>query len=206
MRFSVAFLVVAVLAAVSLGQPQVQQKTGASENKRGNALAMAAFAGQQSSQNPSQPPQPSSTTRPPQKQETRSPRPAGKVTAPKPIPCSQRLKAQVNSNEELSKRVAILEGQNTSWQNLANDLTSKLRARDELVDQQQKLIEQQQETNDKQRKLLEQYSAVSAALAGEMMSSDVSGNWTIQTPTGRTICYVQLFEVSHTIQLTNCHY
>jgi predicted RNase H-like nuclease (RuvC/YqgF family) len=145
-------------------------------------LAVAAFAEQQASQ---------------------APKPAGKVTASKPIPCSQRLKVQTDANAELSDRVEFLERESDTWRNRANEL---LASYTESSNKSDRMLKEKDNLIEKQRKLLEQYSAVSRELAGEMIASDVSGNWTIQTPTGRTICYVQLFEVSHVIQLTNCHY
>ena len=186
--------------------------------------AVGAFANHQSSQNPSLPPPPPGAIPFPQNQQKIPPAPVGKLTpiprkpttSPKPIPCSERLKAQVNSNAELSKRVVILEGESAGWHNLANEVTARqrksideyeqiLKAKDKSIEEIEQRLEAKNKLIEDQRKLLEQYSAVSTALAGEMMASDVSGNWTIQTERGPLVCYVRVYQITRTIQLTSCH-
>jgi hypothetical protein len=66
------------------------------------------------------------------------------------------------------------------------------------------MLSERDQTIEKQRKLLDEYSAMSKALAAEMILSDVSGSWTIQTARDRLVCYVQVYQGSCTIQLTNC--
>jgi hypothetical protein len=153
-------------------------------------LAAVAFGQQQSSQNPS------------------VPKPGENKTASKPIPCSQqrqnlalRLKAQIDANAELSNKVEALERENASWHSLANEVTARELA---AIDESEKRLRERDETIEKQRKLLEQYSVMSKALAAEMMSSDVSGDWTIQTARGPIVCWVQVYQATRTIQLTSC--
>jgi hypothetical protein len=137
------------------------------------------------------------------------PAPVGKLTpvqrqsatTQKPIPCSQRLKAQVSLNDELANRADALEKENTSLHDLNDRLVTKWK---EAALETARMLRERDELIEKQRKLLEQYSAVSTALAVEMMSSDVSGNWTIQTPRGQLVCHVQVYQGAHTFQLTNC--
>lgn len=173
-------------------------------------VATVAMLGQpQSSQSPSQSSAAQETTPQPQKQGIPS-RPVGKLTPLQPqaatpsksIPCSQRLKVQTDTNSTLSKKVEALERENEALHAFANGLTAR---QEEESDRTEQVLKAKDGLIEKQRKLLEQYSTVSNALAGEMIASSVSGNWTIQTPSGRAICYVQLFEASHTIQLTNCN-
>jgi hypothetical protein len=134
-------------------------------------------------------------------QNSQVPKPAGKEAASKPIPCSQRLKVQTDANAELSNRIEALERENASWHSLANEVTARELA---AIDESEKKLRERDETIEKQRKLLDQYSVMSKALAAEMMSSDVSGNWTIQTARGPIVCWVQVYQATRTIQLTSC--
>ncbi len=169
---------------------------------------VAVFAQPHSGQSFQQPAPPSGATPLPQKQEVR-PAPVGKLTpvqrqsatTQKALPCSQRLKAQVSLNDELTNRADALEKENASLHNLNNDLVTKWQ---QAAKETAQILTERHETIGKQRKLLDQYSAMSKALAAEMISSDVRGNWTIQTGRGQLVCYVQVYQVSHTIQLTNC--
>jgi vacuolar-type H+-ATPase subunit I/STV1 len=164
--------------------------------------AVAAFARQESGQsNPRFTPIPSpgavalSKPKPSQKQQ---------ATPPKPIPCSQRLKAQVNSNAELSNRIEALEKANASWQSLANALTAEREETasktEEIFRKQEESIRQEEQSIQRERKAIKD-SIERAATIG-MLLSEVSGNYTIP---GLGVCYVQVFESSRTIQLTNCH-
>jgi hypothetical protein len=132
---------------------------------------------------------------------SQAPKPAAKVAASKPIPCSQRLKVQTDSNAELSNRIEALERESASWHSLPNEVTARELA---AIDENKKKLRERDETIEKQRKLLDQYSAMSKALAAEMVLSDVSGNWTIQTARGPIACWVQVYQATRMIQLTNC--
>ena len=145
---------------------------------------------------------------PTEKQEV-PPAPVGKLTPvqrqtatiQKQLPCTQRLKAQVSLNDELTNRADALEKENSSLHDLNDSLVTKWKA---AAIETAQMLSERDEKIEKQRKLLDQYSAMSKALAAEMISSDVSGNWTIQTARGQLVCYVQVYQLSHTIQLTNC--
>jgi flagellar motility protein MotE (MotC chaperone) len=172
-------------------------------------LATAAvFAESRSGQSAPQTAHPPGATPLPQKQEV-PPAPVGKLTplqrqsttTQKSLPCSQRLKAQVSLNDELTDRANALEKENASLHNLNNDLVTKWQ---EAAKETAQMLTERDETIGKQRKLLDQYSTMSKALAAEMISSDVSGNWTIQTGRGQLVCNVQVYQDSRTIQLTNC--
>ena len=104
-------------------------------------------------------------------------------------------------NDELTNRAKALEEDNASLHRLTNDQTLRWQ---EAGRQTAEILKDRDDLIERQRKLLEQYSAVSNALAGEMISTDVSGSWTIQTPRGTLVCYVQVYQGSRTMQLTNC--
>lgn len=130
-----------------------------------------------------------------------TPIPQKTTTSPKLPPCSQRLKAQVSLNDDLKIRVGRLEAENQSLHKLNDNLVTGWQ---EASTRNEQMVQERDQTIEKQRKLLEQYSSVSKALAAEMLASELSGNWTVQTPYGQVVCYVKAYEVSHTIQLTNC--
>jgi len=104
-------------------------------------------------------------------------------------------------NDELAKRADSLEKDNASLHDLNDSLVTKWKA---AAIETAQMLSERDETIEKQRKLLDQYSAMSKALAAEMISSDVSGSWTIQTARGQLVCHVQVYQGSRTIQLTNC--